>query len=393
MSDESINSSLQNVNGPGYVAPVESGSQTQAPKGHSQIDSLSRAEQEALVSMMMAGYPSLPTPGSQEIVSNMLNSWSEAIAEDSERVREYLTSAAYQVWIQNNSPSAQSSSAAVNSVEAQQSDQRRRTDRADDPLTGDLTAYFDQVNSKDPAAVGALPFALVNFIVPGALVSGVIDIASTGQVAVNPIVDSSFFSNIVANPALPLGDMRAELSMLGSIFAAGALNYADANRTAQAIEKKQVPNNNNLALNYGDKVLSLVSNSQFDQFLAGMFSGKNLSPEKLNERIASFKLVLLASALMAIYTSETKHISEGDFLGLANGTTSPRSKTEADLSAAFQSIKNSGLISQNVYQQLVEGLASYAGKNPDFSSFFKVDNAFAAISERANMAHVPETRI
>jgi len=380
-----------NILGPHVVVPISSDETSIPVTTHKKVDTLSVADQEALATMMLAGYPLLPPPSSvdysgemslaglsqkseqqlQEIAKNMLKSWSAAIARDSEVVREYLTSDAYRQWqslhsapgqggVEKTIPSVLPTSEFIHWA------QHREAVSNEDPILSNVGAYMQRVNSGDLAAIASLPFGMVNFTAPGALFNN----------------DSPYFRDLVISTNLPFQPgPRADLGLVGAIFSAGALNYAEAANTAQAISGKKEHNHKNLALNYGNRIVSLITDPNFDSFLGAMFANKG-SRQQIDERIAVFKMVLAATGLMAIYSSEAKYISKGDLEGMINGTTLPRSTTEASLVAIFHTVRDSGRVSTSVYQQMVSGLGDYANKNPNFSSFFKVDDAFAAIADR-----------
>lgn len=383
--------SNMNIFGPSSTAPVGEGETAAPSQSHKKVDTLSRADQEALATMMLAGYPMLPPPKNveytdeasiealqrqndekmEEITKNMLNSWSAAIARDSELVREYLQSDAYRQWQALHSATGQeikTVSAVIPTNEFVSWAEKREQAKSLDPVLSNLGAYMLRVNSSDPAAIASLPFGMVNFIAPGALADN----------------SSVYFRDVLIGANLPIQTgVRADLGMVGAIFSSGALNYAEATNTAQALSGKQKHSDKNLALNYGNRIVSLVTDPNFDNFLSTMF-GRKGTKDQINERVDIFKMVLAATALMAIYSSEAKYISRGDFEGMINGTTKPRSTIEASLVAIFQAVRDGGRVSATVYQQMVAGLGDYAAKNPNFSSFFKVDEAFDTIAERVS---------
>lgn len=380
-----------NILGPNIVVPITSDETSAPAPSHKKVDTLSIADQEALATMMLAGYPILPRPSSvdysneasvdalaqkseqqlQEISKNMLESWSAAIARDSELVHEYLNSDAYRQWQAIHSASGKDQvdktfSSVMPTSEFVNWAQHREAVLNADPVLSNVSAYMQRVNSGDPAAVASLPFGMVNFTAPAALSE----------------TSSPYFRDLVLAANLPFqAGARADLGLVGAIFSAGALNYAEATNTAQAISGKKVHSDKNLALNYGNRIVALVTDPNFDNFLGAMFANKG-SRQQVDERIAVFKMVLAATALMAIYSSEAKYISKGDFEGMINGTTMPRSTTEASLVAIFQIVRESGRVSADVYQKMVAGLGDYANRNPNFSSFFKVEDAFGAIADR-----------
>ncbi len=269
-------------------------------------------------------------------------------------------------------------------------------------MTEGLTNYQNQVSNGNPAAAGSQPFAIANFVVPGLLVSGIIDVASTAQVPVNPAIDSSFFTEMINNPqntTMIPSDMRAELGLLGAVFASGAVTYAAAVSTGQAIGGGTKPNEPAVAQNYGNKVLSLVSSPQFTNFLTAFYTPKTENNQPLStqqqqtitERINILKLSLIGTALMALYKSTGGSISGPDFLGMITGTTKPQNSTEAQLVAAFQQTLPPDVLASlqgenvqlapgdQIYMNFVQGMSSYADDNPGFSSFLNIDNLFASL--------------
>lgn len=413
---------------PGSINPVGEGNQATISGDHVTLDSLSPSEQQAILAYFFSSNPTLQMPSYDpnnpgvspsisgidfgmytqaklsQIGSAMLDKWSESLAQQAELQRQYLNSPAYQVWLDNNTATGVArQEAAKGGPEATQPGTSRIDNSA---LAEVMSNYSTLVKNQDPAAVGALPFALATFVIPsmigGGLTSGVVDVASTRQVAVNPSVDTSFFNNVAQNAPVPQDDMRAELGLLGALFAGNTLRSAEAQNTLEALGGQKPHNAKQLAENYAAKIDDLINNPQFDQFLGAIFSQRTnanntgqVAPQgKMEERIAVFKMVLLSTALMALYASEAKHMSRGDFLGMINGTTQPKSDLEAKLVKSFQDIRDSGLISAEAFNQMMDGLAAYADSNPDFKSFFNVDSAFKSISERIvaereNQASIP----
>lgn len=380
-----------NIFGTGQVGPIDDSEYTGETHSTKKVDTLSRADQEALATMMLAGYPLLPPPKNveysseadmklmvlqneakmQQIAKQMLDSWAEAIARENKIVNEYLQSDAFRKWLEVFTPKGQdsvertTSSVLATNAFIEWSEKKEKIGNVD-PLLSNLSSYLMQVRENNETAVASLPFVMVNFTAPGALSDA----------------SSPYLRDLLVSANLPIQpSVRSDLGMVGAIFSAGALNYAEAANTANAISGKKPHNDNNLALNYGARIISLVTDPNFDSFLSAMF-GRKGSKEQIDERINIFKMVLASTALMAIYHSEAKYLSRGDFEGMIRGTTKPRSEVEAGLVAIFNIIKDSGKVSANVYNRMVAGLGDYADKNPNFSSFFKVDNAFIAIAER-----------
>jgi hypothetical protein len=425
MSLESFNSNSPGIGMgslPGSYAPIEEGHQATIQDTEHQ-DTLTVAEQEQLMALyIMAGYPMLPPPSVdyqsnpslqklggaalaggiamsfelqlQKIGQQVLDSWSASLQKQADELREYLNSDAYRIWQEKNAPTDQkrveeTTPSAASKLDSQQAEASPIPRYDSSLLSENLARYSTLIKNKDPDAVGALPFAMTSLIIPATISSGILDTVSTRQVAVNPSVDTTVYNNLVNG--LPLGaqsDMRAELGLLGALFCMGALNYAEARNTTDALKGEKQHSQKQLAENYADKILTTVNNPNFDKFLAGMLTGKvdqagnTVTQAQVNERIAIFKLVLLSTALMALYASEAKHITKEDFDGMLNGTTQPRSQKETDLINAFKGVRDSGKINSSTYTLLLQGLQDYADSNPDFKSFFKVDDAFQSISNR-----------
>lgn len=415
MSLESFNSMSPGIgmgNLPGSIAPTDDGNQATIQDHHNQ-DTLTVSEQEQLMILYLANNPMLAPPNYssspeggkisgvaaagnyelklQQIGQQVLDSWTESLKKQDEELKEYLNSDAYRVWQERNAPSEVAKKQEVNPSGAAITD-AAKTEQSPVPLLDSsllrekLANYSELVRNKDPDAVGALPFAMTSLVIPATISPGMLDTVSTRQVAVNPSVDTSVYNNMVNG--LPLGaqsDMRAELGLLGAMFMVGFVNYAEARNTTDALKGNKEHSHKQLAENLAAKVIASISDPNFDKMLGGMLAttkGQKLSASQLDERIAVFKLVLLSTAMMALYASEAKHISKGDFDGMLNGTTQPRSQKEADLINAFLGVRDSGKISSTTYNVLLQGLQDYADSNPDFKSFFKVDDAFKSISNR-----------
>ncbi|MGK5594208.1 MAG: hypothetical protein ACSNEK_02490 [Parachlamydiaceae bacterium] len=136
------------------------------------------------------------------------------------------------------------------------------------------------------------------------------------QVAVNPVMD-------ITTNAIPavLGDLRAELGLVGALMIFGfGIQYGTVASQAKSSEGQKF-DERVFAKNFAEKVLSVIGSSQFNNYLAAIVSqsaddSEALSEKQQSQSIALAKLVLLASALAALYQAEAGKMTGQEFAAM-----------------------------------------------------------------------------
>lgn len=143
-----------------------------------------------------------------------------------------------------------------------------------------------------------------------------IDAASIG---INPIADMS------AAAMLPkLGDMRAELGLIGAIYAAGIQYFTVAQLATESTNKSTSPKPGDFAKGFAENVISLLGNAEFNHYLLAIVTqttqkNEKLTPEKQQELVSTVKLVLLSSALAMLYKVEAGKMTSIEFAAMVKG--------------------------------------------------------------------------
>lgn len=195
--------------------------------------------------------------------------WSESVAEASRERREY-----------ENSP-----------LQRANEDYRHQLNTADNPK-----AYSD---AHTVAATMIIGTAYTGFL------AGNIDVGSQSSISYNVIADSA--QQMVA---LVPGDMRAELGLIGALFANGAAYQATWITVGEAEKTQGRGLNLEFAKNYASRLIKLCNDDQFTSYLTAIIINhlegtERPSPETIQQWVNIAKIGMLLSALALFYQLET----------------------------------------------------------------------------------------
>jgi len=383
MDPSDIGGSPAHIGGPTIVT-TETFNGTSAPAkiGFSNKDSLSASEIEAALSMMWTIYaqnPTLPPPVEfnklssidggilglsaqyHKIIMNVLDSWSENIKKIAATSAEIEKGPQHQLKIEH--------------------ERKLRLGIVDG-----VKNYADQVkSSREDGLLGSLASALV---LTGAFIGSVtvVDVSSTLMVGVTPQIDAVVgFANHALSPLSET--FAAQLGLIGAWAMGTMISYTTLESVVDKQSGKTV-DEKTLAEKYAGKALRMIVSPEFERFISGMLEprtekGEPLSEERQNQLAAVLKMVLLSSALAAVYMSKTEHITGDEFLALAKGTMKPEKGVETELVNAIKDLLDAMLPSEKV--KILDALASYMDTHPKFSSFLNVGKTFDSVNEELTL--------
>lgn len=386
MADTSdIGGSFGQISGSQGVTPTGPISPSQGPKktGFSSQDSMSTADIAAALAMMWtmnAESPVLvpPSEGSNkvgavdgyafvmsmcskyhEICMHVLDAWAENIKAQVEAAKQL-----------EKSPSH------VAKVE------RERAIRLG--LVQNVKDYAEQLKiDKNDGMLQSVASALViTGAFTGLLVKSVVDVASTPLVGITPQID--FSVNFASQALAPIAeDFRAQLGLIGAWAMGTMATYSILEATGEK-PGKQI-DDKTLANKYASKIISLLNSDQLNNFIMALLvnrteNGQPLSNERKAELSAVLKLILLASALAAIYKSKTGKITGEEFLELSDGTSmKPEEGIEAQLVQAIKmQFKD---MDEDTKTKVLNALARYMDTDPKLAKLFNVGTTFDNVNE------------
>lgn len=322
-----------------------------------------------------------------QICLDMLDNWSRNLKEEAEKIKRKLESPDYIAQQQQHSSQfiahQQEQTAIrmgadvqsyVNSLAPPDPSQvsqliQQYSVRVD--ISQGVDSYLQDTKAGKTGALGVLPI-----VTAATLIGSVSVLANFPNVTAS--VEGGFmtgtfdnFVNMIPN------DMRAELGLLGSMFAMGTLNYAEASNVADAASGKKTHSKQSLAENYASKVIQLAESNVLNGFIQSLFAKKTengvpLSQEKMNELTAKLTIMLLSTCLGALYTAGTGWIDGEDFKGLLKSKGDDKS-----LESKIISLLNNELekLSPFEREKMVGALAKYMSKHPSFKSFFDIEKS------------------
>ncbi|KAF3362321.1 hypothetical protein PHSC3_001150 [Chlamydiales bacterium STE3] len=216
-------------------------------------------------------------------------------------------------------------------------------------IEGVSSAYSSYPHRANPSLDSNFPTFSVGVVLGSIGVYQAFVSTPVAQVAMNPVVDMA-----ATTFPLVMSDMKAGLGLIGTmvIFGYGLQYGAVANQIKEADSQKF--DEKTFAKNYADKVLSVIGDTQFNNYLAAIVSqsaanGEQLSEKQQSQSIALAKLILLASALGALYQAEAGRMTGQEFAAMIR-----EHKTEID-----DVIKLADGDSKNNFVHLIRGYLSF----------------------------------
>jgi|GEM_PF-2544573 len=377
------------ISGPTGVTPASSTPTTTALKktGFSSHDSISAAELAASLSMMMglnAQNPIIPPPSDTnnqsvgsvsangafmlkmsdqyyKTTTNILDSWSKSLDKQAEETR----------------------AAEKNPAKLARADAIKKENLG---LLDSVRSYADQLKAdQNTQALGTLTSSLMTvgaFI--GVATIGILDASSRMVSVITPQVN--FAVSLVTQATSSLADdFRAQLGLIGALSMGSVINLSTVETIYEKLSGKSV-DEKVLAEKFGLKTIQLINSNQLNLFIEGMLAnraenGKPLTAERKEELTAALKLIMLATALAAVYKAKTGKITDQEFLDLAltRGNMKPDGEIEKQLVSLIKD--QIDLMAPSEKAKIINALASYMDLDPTLKNLFDVGNAFDDVNE------------
>jgi len=339
-----------------------------------------------------------------EIVIKMLTSWGEALAEQAEQKRKELTDPNYlnqlaseQIRIKEMLIQQQTAMQA-NQNPVAGLDSLRPID-FNDQVHNDLKRTLSnglievgselskgKVSSTEGAAILGSAIILaagLGFAGLGAAPQTVSISSPASSLSINPMTEAVQHFGAVMPP-----DMRAELGLMGALFGLSAMGTAAfpvvaENKAGHSQSEKT------LAQNYADQVLKMVKGTAVDGFLASVFDKKGtLSEQQITEQVAIQKVILMSTAVAALYIGIAGGITSQE---LQNLIRNPQLLDNPELKFTDQEKELVPLINKEMSkltpsqrQRLEQAIGDYIDSKPKFESLLDLNKVLEGIAERAD---------
>ena len=226
---------------------------------------------------------------------------------------------------------------------------------------------------------GNFPLFVVGLIIVGTGIhQSILPDPTLGTVQMNPVVS---MYNHVAIPVM--GDMRAELGLIGAMFSAGIKYFTVAQAAAEGSSEKL--KDGAFAKGYAENIIGLISSNSFNQYLMAIVvrsipKGQTLDPKRSSELVAMVKIILLSSALAMLYQVETGKMKGAEFAGMLSGTIV---FPEADIRSRLIDLIRSHLKLMNPKdrEKTLTALLEYFDGDPSIDSLADPSKVFAGLYE------------
>ncbi len=320
-----------------------------------------------------------------------LNAWGESLQKEAKEVRRELNS------VQHQERQAESGKAGfeayIQTLTPDQRDQAIHHSRLeklaniDEGLAQGLGDYVNQIkteNSGDHNLAFMLGTLSVGAPTRFDAVSGP-QVVAGAQTLINPIGG-------VADHVLPqvMPSYSVEMGSLATMFGVGTVYFTMGQTVAGGVVPTDPSFTNKFAQNYAQQVLKTINGSEFNTLALAMVTvsaakGEPLSKKRQTELINAVKAVMLSSALILLYKTESSFkgqgggISEVEFADLVNG------KMNREDMASYLGGKINALFGTMPKEEanvLFAGLQSYVATNPKTSSLVDLDAVFAGVGKQ-----------
>lgn len=317
-----------------------------------------------------------------EIINSILDSWRNSLERQSIERREELRSPRYLAWLQTmheqNLPSATSYSSWLSTLPSME---RADEFKGKSAVVDGLSAYAQRIEAGNTDALSLLPLMTTTIVIGSTLIGQAI--ATTIEVARATATSAISFGQLWENStAMIAGDMRAELGLIGALFAGGIIYQSTVENIANPANTVQ-EKNMNFAQTYAKNMIKLVSNPEFTQFLNSSIlykleKGSPLTEQRRAELAAVVKTVLLASALVLVYKMETGKITGEEFMAMLDGQMKlPPGDVRLNLAALLNA--NLALVPSGERARLQSALAAYMDTDPSIDSLTEPNRVFAGL--------------
>lgn len=213
----------------------------------------------------------------------------------------------------------------------------------------------------------------LGIIITGTGITEAMMVNSAGPGA-NPVQD-------MANRTLaPLSN---DLSMLMPVFCMCAV-YQTSLQMVGDVGKSEGPKNLDFARQFAENMIGIINSSNFQSFLnvlitANAARGNPVGPDRMNQLMASLKLVLLSSALAMVYIAEAGKMTDVEFQAMLNGTmTFPGDDIKSKLLSAMQTQLNAMAPADKA--MILSALSSFFNGNPSLDQLSNPATVFAGLN-------------
>lgn len=196
----------------------------------------------------------------------------------------------------------------------------------------------------------------------------------SGVSGVNPVQD-------IANRTIaPLSN---DLSMLIPVFCMCAVYQASLQVVSEASSSEE-PKNLDFANKFAENIMGLIGSTNFSSFLsvlitANVANGAPVGADRMNQLMASLKLVLLSSALALVYIAEAGKMTDVEFQAMLNGTmTFPEGDIKSKLLASIQ-VQLSAMAPTDK-AMILNALSSFFNSNPSMDALSNPATVFAGLN-------------
>ncbi len=394
------------------------------------LSTLSHSQQEALMVLYLMNMPVLPPPGGAQgmntetigtivaagfakIGSDMWDKYLDYLAEEKQRIADYLKSPQYMVFIERQSSNYIAKAERSSPLETMQairetaeykgwygeltvSEQQLEDKRFhslglwSDKIDG-LTNYIDDAKKTNP---GSIPFMAASFVISAAFIgdyTNIVDVASTKMVGANPIQDAvgTSLANILPQ------DFQEQINLTINLFVTGMIYHTMAEEVAKFGNSGNKPKDLQFAKDFAKSVIEKVGSNEVNSMLMALLvskmeKGEPLTKSRINQFTAITKAMMIAIALALLYKVQTKWITGQEFQSMLNGEfKEPATDEEKVLVNLFKGLKATGEMSDEGWTGLIGSMFSFFDKNP---SVDKLLNPLKVYSQVLMNFQLPEVR-
>ncbi len=404
-------SSLGPVQGPSFVPPT-TGDETDTHDPTASTISQSLAE--ALMVQYLMGWPVLQQPNDNgtytasvegitamagvelsKIGADMWDSYMDHLAEEKERIAEYLNSPAFRQYVEDRTLRGQVQTELNTNVNTQQTQVFNATDfnqyinsriiSATELWTNTIDGVSNYIQQNKEANPEACLFVAASFAITATYIGdylNIVDVASTNMVSVNPVQDA-------VQQALQLipPQVQEQFTISINLLAIGLINFANAEAIAKGGEQQRPPMTWDTAVALSRSILASVQGNVVNGFLLAMLINKlehlgsteeqrNSKLEQLNAIAKAIMLAIAAGALLKAAMPDVD-LTADDFSAVFEEPLVPQSEMDqrlvnelSPLVSYFNSLREQAMFSNEGWKNLVQVLGHFFSSNPDFHDIF-----------------------
>lgn len=407
------------IQGPSFISPPTGGDHdTHDPTA----STISQSLAEALMVQYLMGWPVLKQPedpssyqttlqgitaavGAEmgRIGSEIWDKYLDHLAEEKERIAEYLNSPAFRKYVEERTLSGQVNTELNTNInlknpimDAVDFNQylNTRINAALNLWSGTIdsvSSYIQQNKESNPEAslFVAASFAITSTYIGDYL--NIVDVASTSMVSVNPIQES--VAQIL--PLVPQ-QMQEQVALTINLLAIGLINFANAESVVSGVQQNRAPLNWETATALARNILANVEGNVVNGLLMAMLINKmeNLGGTQEERKAMLAQLTDLAKAVMiavgvgALLKAAMPDIKLTSDMLISTLTQPLVAQSELDqrlvdalspLASYFSYLRESGSISEEGWNDILSRLGAFFEANPNFDEVFGQTNLMGGL--------------